>query len=91
MGTHLHKDFEASALQAAEDGPEGIKRLLLHAVDPGLVVTQTIHLDDLCSRLAGLLNSYLDARVDALLAMSHRACTSRVYPPHDYMALFGGP
>jgi len=91
VGTSLHKEFEASALKAAEDGPEGIKRLLLRAVDPGLVVTQTIHLDDLCSLLAGVLNSNLDARVDALQAMSHRACTSRVYPPHDYKALFGGP
>ncbi len=58
----------ASALQAAEDGPGGIKRLLLRAVDPGLVVTQTIHLDDLCSLLAGLLNSDLHARVDRQLA-----------------------
>ncbi len=73
VGTQSHRVFEESACQAAKDGPEGIKRMLLHAVDPGLVVTQTIHLDDLCFLLAGLLNPDLDARVDALGAMIHCA------------------
>jgi hypothetical protein len=90
LRTQSHEEWEKSACQAAEHGPEGIRRLLLSAVDPGVTVTQKIPLDNLCSLLAGLLNPNLDARLYAKAALLHGACTKPVPPSHEYIALFGG-
>jgi hypothetical protein len=64
--------------------PEGIQRLLLSTVDPGVTVTQKIPLDNLFSLLACLLNPNLDARLDAKAALLHGTCTKPVPPPHDH-------
>ena len=89
--TQTAGDFERSALEGAKHGLEGIRRLLLGSVASDVVVAQTIPLDCFCSLLAGLLNPDPEARLDALGAMIHGACTNPVHPPQDYIALFGGP
>ena len=83
-------DWDDSACRAAMDGPAGIRRMLVDAVDPSARITQGIMVDRLSSLLAGLLNPEPTARMGALQAMLDAANTLPFLSPQHSIALEDG-
>ena len=83
--------WEASACQAAKDGPAGIRRMLEGAVEPSCArITQRITVDRVSSLLAGLLNPDPMLRMGAKAAMLHAANTLPIFSPQHSLALEDG-
>ena len=86
------EDWDRSACQAAREGPEGIKRLMLDAVDPRArdQMTQHITVERVSSLLAAVLNPDPKARMGAQNAMLHPANTLPFFSPQHSLALVDG-
>ena len=84
--------WEESARRAAADGPAGIRRMLVEAVDPSARtrITQDTMLDRLASLLAGLLHPTPMARLGAQRAFLHAANTLPFLSPMHSLALKDG-
>jgi hypothetical protein len=87
---HSIEDWETIACQAAREGPEGIRRMMVDAVDPSSQITQRITLDRVSSLLAGLLNPDPKARMGAKEALLHAANTLPILSPQHSLALENG-
>jgi hypothetical protein len=86
------EDWDRSACRAAREGPEGIKRLMLDAVDPRArdQMTQHITVERVSSLLAAVLNPDPKARMGAQNAMLHPANTLPFFSPQHSLALVDG-
>ena len=93
--THKPKEerlqaWERRALEAAADGPAGIRRMLERAVNPCARITQGINVDRLADLIAGLLNPEPSKRIGAQKAMLHAANTLPFLSPEHSLALDNG-